>query len=452
MTTYELSISTEYVPDWGVSEGVREMIQNAIDSNTDGFNMSFNYDPVSQILKINNAGAFLSPSSLLMGKTDKAGVANKIGEFGEGYKLGSLALLRAGKQVVVFNRCADSPQKWEASIRFSKKYDADVLVFTSTNIKPKRCDKLTFYIKGITPEEWVKCQKMLLDFGDAYGSYDTYETSYGQILNGEMVKGCLFVGGIFIEKNEDLHYGYNFKPSAVTLNRDRHTIAGWSAECATANMWHDLSIRSVNREVHLVTVEDMLMNNILDVRKLSEPYISSTILIEKLAERFRSKHGTEAHPVSNTDQARRLSFTSILGIVTGEAYTRMLERSFGTVSQVVDRKQKMPVEEIPIDTLKFDEQRNLAFALALIRQENMPVFNIKVVNFHGEDILGQCRLSESVIMIARKILHDLKETLTILIHEYAHTDGDGDGTVAFCWAERKLWGNIMMRFVNAQSP
>lgn len=112
----------------------------------------------------------------------------------------------------------------------------------------------------------------------------------------------------------------------------------------------------------------------------------------------------------------------------------------------------MPINEIPIYTLKPTEQRNLAFALTLVRHENVPTIDVKVVDFNGDDILGRCIPKESVIMIARKVLADLKDTLTILIHEYAHTTGNGDGDAAFCWAERELWADIMMRFLDAQSP
>ncbi len=449
MTTYELSISTEYVPDWSIREGVREIIQNAIDSNTDGFNMSFNYDPISHVLKVHNERAFLSPSSLLMGKTDKAGVSNKIGEFGEGYKLGTLALIRAGKRVTIFNRCAENPQRWESSIKFSKKYDSDVLVFTSINIKPKQCDKLTFHVKGITPDEWKECQKMFLNFGDAYGSYDIYDTPYGKVLHGDDIRGHIFVGGIFIDRMKDLHYGYDFGPSAVTLNRDRHTIASWSLGYTTARMWNSLGN---NDKEHLDVVEAMLMSNVFDVRELSESHIGNTVLVDKLADRFREKYGGNAHPVSNTEQAKRLSFTNILGITTGEAYTKILERSFGSVQEVISRKQDIPVNEISIYALGLTEQRNLAFALALIRHEDVSTFDIKVVDFNGDDILGRCIQKESVIMIARKVLVNLKETLTVLVHEYAHTNNHGDGEAAFGWMERNLWADIMMRFVDAQSP
>jgi len=445
MATYELSISTKYVPNWGIKEGVREIMQNAIDANARGFDMSFKYLPESQTLKVHNKSAFLSPSSLLMGETEKAGVGDQIGEFGEGYKLGTLALLRAGKQVTIFNRCAEVPQRWNTSIEYSDKYDARVVVVKSTKINPQDKSNLTFQIKGITPEEWEECKKIFLEWG-SYGSYESYNTPQGDVLYGDNIKGCLFVGGIFIEHNKDLVYGYNFNPASVTLNRDRQTITGWSLEYTTGRMWNHLGDSDME---HLVAVEGMLMNNAPDVRQMSDDYVGTSTLVEKLAERFQERHGEEAHPVNSVEEANSLSFSNIVAVPTGDAYTKVLERKFGTATSVVQEKAKQPIEEIPTYELKEDEQRNLGLALGLIQREDVTPFNVKVVNFHG-DTLGRCKQSESLILVARKVLKSLEETLTVLVHEYSHVAGH-DGEASFHWAERQLWAKITMRLLEEKN-
>lgn len=73
MRKYELSISADYVPEWGVVEAVREFFQNAIDEETrDSSNtMIFSYNEGERKLTIGNKHSELDIKSLLLGNTSK---------------------------------------------------------------------------------------------------------------------------------------------------------------------------------------------------------------------------------------------------------------------------------------------------------------------------------------------------------------------------------------------
>lgn len=73
MRKFELSISADYVPEWGVTEAVREFFQNSIDEETrDSSNkMFFDYDAINQTIRIGNKHSELDIKTLLFGVTNK---------------------------------------------------------------------------------------------------------------------------------------------------------------------------------------------------------------------------------------------------------------------------------------------------------------------------------------------------------------------------------------------
>lgn len=102
MAKIELSITTTYCPDWSSWEGIRELIQNARDAEVQhGATMSVVHRPDTRTLVITNEGVTLSREALLFGNTSKVGRSDMIGHFGEGMKVGILALLRVGGGVVI---------------------------------------------------------------------------------------------------------------------------------------------------------------------------------------------------------------------------------------------------------------------------------------------------------------------------------------------------------------
>ena len=76
----ELSISENYVPNWGLQEGYREFLQNAIDASLDGKEFIQWYDSKKGIIRITTKEVGISQSTLLLGESSKQGDNTKIGE------------------------------------------------------------------------------------------------------------------------------------------------------------------------------------------------------------------------------------------------------------------------------------------------------------------------------------------------------------------------------------
>ena len=163
---YELPISLNYVESWGVREAIREILQNSIDANKNGYYKKIDYDDNTEVLTITNEGAKLSVSSLVLGGSSKRDMDNQIGHESEGYKLALVVLLRNGYDVTIIN----SDRKWTPLFEFNEKFNSKILTIHSEQIEST--SNVSFIIKGITQDV----------FKDLYDYFPCMDDNYGETL------------------------------------------------------------------------------------------------------------------------------------------------------------------------------------------------------------------------------------------------------------------------------
>jgi hypothetical protein len=220
---YELPISPTYVRHWGLVEAIRELIQNAIDSES-----PFEYEFTEQgDLHIISRHATLSPTTLLLGSTSKADRTDAIGSFGEGYKIALLVLARENRAVTIYN----GERLWRPMFKFSKTYDADVLCIEDT-VSPRRNQGLTFVIEKLTPSEIESIKDSCLMMQSHIGRIA--QGTSGTVLLEK--PGKLYIGGLYICETK-LKYGYNLNPGTVALERDRRTVDGFNLKWWAKELW-----------------------------------------------------------------------------------------------------------------------------------------------------------------------------------------------------------------------
>lgn len=228
--TYELPLSRDYVAHWGVPEAVRELLQNALDSDSP-MEYSWASHPTNGIaLTIRSRNARLEPKTLLLGLTSKAEAKDKIGSFGEGYKIALLVLTREQRSVTVYN----AGVIWTPSFKHSKQFDFEVLSITETKHPEGRGQGLSFVISGLTPDERQRIIDSTMQMQESVG--EVIETSKGQILRGQ--PGRLYVNGLFVCETE-FKFGYNMKPEFLKLERDRQTVSSFDLAWITKQMWFE---------------------------------------------------------------------------------------------------------------------------------------------------------------------------------------------------------------------
>lgn len=213
MKIIPLSIAKSYVAHWDWWEGIRELLQNAVD--TGDFDVQTTYD--GQII-INSRGGKIPVSALLMGKSGKADDEDTIGKFGEGMKLAFLVLGRLGADVLVHN----DDECWRPSFQYSETFQEDCLV---VGVYPaeKATGDVRIHISGV-PESVIDLVEDR--FIPLKAVEPIHSASNGEAYEkAEDSKGCnVYINGIFVATVKGRYkFDYNFRPSAFTLDRDRNT-------------------------------------------------------------------------------------------------------------------------------------------------------------------------------------------------------------------------------------
>jgi hypothetical protein len=222
---YELPLARSYVAHWGVVEAVRELLQNAIDSES-----PLEYSFQSGVLSIRSRYATLPASSLLLGTTSKADNAQKVGQFGEGYKIALLVLTREGKQVSVRN----GDRLWTPEFKRSRAFGTEVLAIRESPDPSNKGCGLEFVIDLLTDDDEDRIRRSFLPMQEQVG--EIVETSKGQILLDR--PGELYVKGLYVCQTK-LWYGYNVKPEFLRLERDRNTVDSFDLAWLAKQMWYE---------------------------------------------------------------------------------------------------------------------------------------------------------------------------------------------------------------------
>lgn len=239
---YELPLTRNYVANWKMQHAVRELIQNALDSES-----PFEWMINENKLTIMSRYTTLDSKTLLLGATSKAENDEAIGNFGEGYKIALLVLEREGYKTTVIN----GGVIWKPEFRHSKKFDEELLCIVESS-RPNQHGGLVFSIELKDENDIDQIRACCLSMQDNIGEY--VPVPQGRILLDR--KGELYVGSLFI-CNTDLQYSYDINPEFIKLERDRQTVSDWSLQLITKEMWF-----KADRIDHVV---QMIEKNVPDI-------------------------------------------------------------------------------------------------------------------------------------------------------------------------------------------
>lgn len=252
MALYDLALTPDYVKSWTLNDAFRELIQNGIDQESIDPNNKFflEYNEETKTLRFINKYSKLGIESLRLGFTTKSDCDKTVGQFGEGYKIASLVLLREGKTFTVCNGNRD--EVWTANFKKSPKWKSEILQF---EVK-KRVDEKTFYFEvgNVEQDEYDAISEIWLGWESGYDDISHVQTDYGKILTEDWCSNQIFVNGLFVTELDDLKFGYDFKPEYLKLERDRKTPDEWNAKIITAQMLAQAVSRGYLEDSEIITM------------------------------------------------------------------------------------------------------------------------------------------------------------------------------------------------------
>lgn len=333
MSKIELTLAPNYVPTWTLVDAVRELFQNALDQQKQNSEneASWHYDDVTGVLTISNATSKLTAASLLLGQTTKADDKSTIGQFGEGYKIATLVLLREGKNVVFYNYGAR--EVWRPRFVKSRRFGTDILTFFIEKKaiweKVPSAD-LVIAIDGISADEYYgQIVPSNLHLRSDFEVIE--ETEYGDVLN---LAGKVFVNGLYVCDYEPYTYGYNFKPEHIRLDRDRKMVSDFDLRWMASKMWSNSNDSD--------KVLEMISEDKADVAYLDS--VSYDYKWRDLAaEKFKSVYGSEAIPVTSQEELDNVP-TGYKGIVVNSKYSSLIRESSSFVMPEPDSTS--PVDDL----------------------------------------------------------------------------------------------------------
>jgi len=427
-TTLELTINPEYVVEWGAWEGLRELLQNAVDAHDLGYPMTVTHRINSAgvgVLRITNDGVTMQRDTLLLGTTSKRDDERTRGQFGEGFKLAWLALLRKGARIKV----KSGDEIWIPQLAHSDRFGGKLI---RVRCKPAQFEhKVTVYIEGIDRDTWEAVQDKLLFLRPAKGRIDVGRS--GILMDLEHA-GLLYARGIFVGKLPG-KYRWGYDLHEVKLDRDRRLADPWDLKWQIRHVLEEAVERDVLRP-------DQVYAIVRDASWAESEAIGSqyTALASVLADQFRAEHGDDAVPVKDFNDSADAAQHGLKGIVVSHCLCEALSESLPTLAKAKEERVRDVKHRYSVHELAEDELANIMWAQRLAGKW-LEGGSLIIVDFYGNTIVGaQCG---DETQVCRSQLTNRRALIATIVHELAHREGGADGSAEHRENIERIFADIL---------
>ena len=405
MAKIPLSITEDYCKDWRVWEGIREVLQNAIDAHDDGHEMDVQYFPRTKKLVVTNKSVVLDHRVLLLGGTQGKSASAR-GKHREGMKIGLLALVRSGIEVTMYN----GPEVWRPAIELWNPTNKDltanedavelpesparILMVNTRRLGVPRED-FTVEMEGLHPEVWEAVKKRFL-FITKPNDAETVRVTNGRILLEEAYKGSIFSRGIYVCTVEDIECGYDL--DNLDLDRDRRLVNAWDLRYKLSNLWESVIRQDPDR--FSKRLYKMVKENTEEGKGLRS-YSSDAKLVAVLRKELKEEHGDDVVPVTNMRDAEELERMGLKPAIVDNGFKEILEKDGETLEQVKRRHGRSVKTCYQLSDLSAVERTVLSTWVGKVTD----LANVVVVEFNDPKTEVDLKAEEGMLMVARNLFN-----------------------------------------------
>ena len=386
--TYPMSL--DYVKNWSWWEALRELISNAIDTQSEYAIVKDNNN-----LIIADNGKGLQIKQLLFGVSEKDS-PEAIGQFGEGLKLALLVLTRMGKRVLIQSgdlRIENDKNIIDGITVLKLNYWKDINV-PGTEIIIYDWDGETFDDRFLS-----KNDDRIID-----------SNKYGKILT----ENKLFVKGIYVMDLPDFSFGYEC--NEIKMNRDRSAVDNWTIEYSVGQIWSSIE----NKEAWKYFFE-VVKNGCKEKSVHINNYRLTPEAKIALTEGFALSFGKDSVLRTNTISEREAEHRGaklVDPLMFGSSLFEVLREVVKTDEKFVYEKRGAKAFSVNLNTLTTEQKTNLRLTKRIMKKLGHDI-KIEICDIPDGN-LGRYNTETKTIELMPVVLLDIESSLDVLIHEMAH--------------------------------
>jgi hypothetical protein len=382
----ELSLTVDYCSDWKLWEGVREIIQNAIDEEEFNHNrMNVEHRTRSSTLVVTTKDVTLPRSVLLLGESGKSG--DERGRFGEGLKVGILALVREGHAITIYN----GEEVWRPVIEESDTFSGKRVLKFQTRKLPKHRDDFSIEIENISRPLWEELKKKFLFLSPAKPQH-VIEVHGGKLLLEPGRKGEVYVKGIYVNHVEDLACGYDL--NYMRLDRDRRVIDSYDLKDKLSGLW--MEVQKEHPGKYSRELMDMATKGTSDVAYLH--YHADDKLVKEMQKALEQEHGEGVIAVREDRDKKRLEQCGIKAVIVPASLHQVLTKGLPPVDTLVDQAGSTVKQEFMLEDLSREERDGYSIVEWVLGKD------FKVVEFVDGKSIIRCKSGNCAFHVARGAL------------------------------------------------